>query len=81
MPKTKTKIPNFTKSEIRGWIRIQKIMREYDRQAQEAYAKKERLLYAATNMLKDGFGLEEVARITELPKEQIRAFSKGKPWC
>jgi len=81
MPKTKTKIPGFTKSEIRGWIRIQKIMREYDRRAQEAYAKKERLLYVANNMLKDGFGLERVARITELPKEQIIAFSKGKPWC
>ncbi|MDR2554827.1 MAG: hypothetical protein LBC64_05300 [Fibromonadaceae bacterium] len=81
MPKTKTKIPGFTKREIRGWIRIQKIMREYDRQAQEAYAKEKGeasgLKRVARNMLAKGYSVAEIIGITNLPREQVRALKRA----
>jgi len=76
MPKT-TKVSGFTDREVREFIKIQRIMRKYDREATIAYAKKEGILQTAKCMLKDGLEPEHVARITKLPRKEVLALRRA----
>ncbi|MCL1966528.1 MAG: PD-(D/E)XK nuclease family transposase, partial [Fibromonadales bacterium] len=76
-------ISNFTESEL---YKYEAVMRnEYDQRACIAYAKKEGevrgetkgLKKVARNMLARGFSVADVLKATDLPREQIRALSKG----
>jgi len=73
-------ISNFNERELRGYEANMKYSSDYENTIE--YAKKEGLekgvlkglLKAAKNMLKDGLSPARVARITQLPKEQIMAL-------
>jgi len=84
MPKT-TKDSGFTDSEIKAFIRIQKMKRKYDFKAQKAYAEEKSfaigfergLNKVARNMLTKGYSVAEVIRVTNLSRGQVRALNKA----
>ena len=69
-------ISNFNDRELRDYEANMKYSSDYENTIE--YAKKEGvlkgILKTAKNMLKDGLSPARVARITQLPKEQIMAL-------